>query len=159
MEEARAMGRVHVSRTYHSLRIPKRIAELTYLTFVKPGSCRYRPISRRSSGKRPAASRITTATTGKERGLSPSDVEFPARLLGIFHPFLLYLLLPSERPEFDLEIVAQRGGSQRHFDETRRKIQAPGRPSRQRQKKREESTCRRKSRILPTLRLLRPTSH
>lgn len=32
---------IYVSRTYHSLRIPKRIAELTYLTFVKPGSCRY----------------------------------------------------------------------------------------------------------------------
>lgn len=32
---------IYVSLTYHSLRIPKRIAELTYLTFVKPGSCRY----------------------------------------------------------------------------------------------------------------------
>jgi len=29
---------IYVFRTYHSLRIPKRIAELTYLTFVKPGA-------------------------------------------------------------------------------------------------------------------------
>jgi len=29
---------IYVSHTYHSLRIPKRIAELTYLTFVKLGA-------------------------------------------------------------------------------------------------------------------------
>lgn len=65
---------VCVSRMYHSLRIPKRIAELTYLTFVKPGA-----VDTTDFLDPPTGSGLGNNDNDERPGESPSDVEFPAR--------------------------------------------------------------------------------
>jgi len=64
-----------VFRMYHSLRIPKRIAELTYLTFVK-----LKAVNTTDFLDPPTGSGLGNNDDNDERPGKPlSDVEFPAR--------------------------------------------------------------------------------
>lgn len=64
---------IYVSHTYHSLRIPKRIAELTYLTFVKLGAVDTSDFSDPLTG-----SGLGNNDSDDREALA-SDVEFPVR--------------------------------------------------------------------------------